>query len=205
MSDSTLREHFTAALNGISNPPLDGNNPHFKSKFATLKSILATVKGACSASGITYSQTIESDSNGMMLCSYINEGAETLRLSSIPIPEFSDPQKLGSYVTYLRRYVAMTDFCIVGDPDDDGNEAAGKTPNSQPAPPDDSENKRLHTIMKLRGLQEKASDLGFQSDYVELTASASFGKCVNDLDQDQLNSLGIKVKEAIDAVEKGEA
>lgn len=204
MIESTLREHFTVALNGINNPPLDGNNPHFKSKFATLKSILDTVKEACSKAGITYSQTIESGVKGMLLCSYINEGAETLRLSSIPIPEFSDPQKLGSYVTYLRRYVAMTDFCIVGDPDDDGNEAAGKVPDGDPQAPDDSENKRLRTIMKLRGLQERAEELGFQPDYVELTATASYGKCVNDLDQEQLNTIGIKVKEAIEAVERGE-
>lgn len=77
--------------------------------------------------------------------------------------------------------------------------------SAPPAPSSDAENKRLRTIMKLRGLQKKADELGFQSDFVEITATASYGKCVNDLDQEQLNSIGIKVKEAIEAVERGEA
>lgn len=203
MSESNLREHFTAALNRISNPPLDGNNPHFKSKFATLKSILATVKDACSEAGITYSQTIESGDKGMLLCSYINEGAETLRLSSIPIPEFPDPQKLGSYVTYIRRYVAMTDFCIVGDPDDDGNEAAGNGPKGD-MPPNEN-NDMLRAKVALQGLRERADKLGFQSDYVEVTSTESFGKEPGALTLDELRQLYSKVKNALDYFEGGDS
>lgn len=44
-----------------------------------------------------------------------------------PLAELTDPQKFGSYITYMRRYQLVCYFLIEGEIDDDANTASGLT------------------------------------------------------------------------------
>lgn len=73
-----------------------------------------------------------------------------------------------------------------------GDEAAGRDP-------------RLRgRLTRLRELGFKADELGFERDYIELASEASFGKPTSELTVEQLDELGKSVKQAIEAVERGE-
>lgn len=119
-----IQEAFCDALGSVQNPELDGTNPHFKSRFSTLKGVLSSVKSACDGAGIRYLQTVDVDDDGLLLSSQVLDGTDHIELSRASFPYLSDPQKLGSFITYMRRYVAMVDFGLVGDDDDDGNGAS---------------------------------------------------------------------------------
>lgn len=129
MSDKTIYDRFGDALQTVVNPPLDGTNPHFRSKFATLKAVLDTIKAACDEAGIHYQQRLVLTPEGYELHSRVFCGTDTIELSCFPI-KTGTPQATGSEITYARRYIACVDFNIVGDPDDDGN--AASKPSGQP-------------------------------------------------------------------------
>ena len=47
-------------------------------------------------------------------------------ISALKLPELNDPQKLGSAITYYRRYTLQSLLALQSE-DDDGNSASGKT------------------------------------------------------------------------------
>lgn len=100
------------------------DNPFFKSKYADLNALLSTVEGPLSAKGIMILQPIIGSSVATILID-VETGDEIVR-SEMEIPENKDPQKLGSSVTYLRRYTLQSLLAIQAE-DDDGNRAAKKT------------------------------------------------------------------------------
>lgn len=62
---------------------------------------------------------------------------------------------------------------------------------------------RKRTIARLGELSAKADQLGFPEDYVEVTAVATYGREVGQLEQPELNELGKAVAKAIADVESG--
>ena len=51
--------------------------------------------------------------------------------SSIDLPNITDPQKLGSCITYFRRYT-LKSLLAIAEGDDDGNLASQPTPVKKP-------------------------------------------------------------------------
>lgn len=107
----------------------DATNPFFKSKYATLGSVIAASRQALAKSGLAILQIptinehlvsvhtkIVHKSGQMLDC-----GAMTLSLGESD--RNSDAQLAGSITTYLRRYAWSTVLGIYADSDDDGNEA----------------------------------------------------------------------------------
>lgn len=109
----------------MQNPPLDGANPHFNSRFSTLKAVLEAVRGPLNGRGLFLNQTFE---DGCIKTVVWDAEGESAELCSIPLPLPGDPQKAGSAITYARRYSLLTAFGLVGDPDDDGNAASSDEP-----------------------------------------------------------------------------
>ena len=124
MSDQTLQQRFVAAWGEIENPELDGTNPHFKNKYATLKATLRVIREACKAHGIAYMQRLERQEEGYTLKSSVTDGADSMGLSEFPLDTPPNPQSFGSNLTYTKRQQAQADWCITGEEDDDGNAAA---------------------------------------------------------------------------------
>lgn len=108
----------------------DVNNPHFKSKYADLSEVINKVRPALSSCGITLIQTPGAEG----LTTTLHDNASGTEITGfLPYIGASDPQKLGSNLTYLRRYSLVTMLGLEDD-DDDGNKATAK-PAPAPAKP----------------------------------------------------------------------
>lgn len=118
-------------------PPIPKNafNPHFKSKYADLATIIEVVAEPLAAAGLVWYHTASDET---VSTTVYHPESDTRVTFTLPIPTVTDPQKLGSAVTYLRRYTVAGVLGVVADDDDDGNAASSRTeaPRSatKPAP-----------------------------------------------------------------------
>ena len=126
-----IRAKFVAAWAACENPELDSENPHYKNRYASLKSTLKAVREACNGQGIAYTQRLAhaTTDDGISfdrreLVSSVTDGAEEIELSRFPVECPPNPQSFGSNLTYPKRQQAQADWGITGEPDDDGEAAA---------------------------------------------------------------------------------
>jgi len=99
-------------------------NPHFKSSYANLNEVMEKVKPVLNEMGIVIIQTPEAD--GLRTTLFDTED-DTKIESFLPFVELGTAQKLGSNLTYNRRYSLVT-MLGLEDEDDDGNKASGVAP-----------------------------------------------------------------------------
>lgn len=115
---------FQADLPGIS---LDSENPHFRSKFASLSNITRVVFPKLAEQGLSFSVGSFIDNGILVIDAHLmHEGGES-RSMQVPTTE-TNPQKLGSFISYMRRYALASLTGVVADEDDDGN--AASTPSA---------------------------------------------------------------------------
>lgn len=100
-----------------------GENPHFKSSYATINEVLAKIKKPLNDMGILIMQLPEKD--GLKTILRDTEDQSEI-YCFMPYVEVTSAQKLGSNNTYNRRYSLVT-MLGLEDEDDDGNVASGKT------------------------------------------------------------------------------
>jgi uncharacterized protein (DUF3820 family) len=133
------RNPLVSLLGDMTNPPLDGNNPHFHSKFATLAGIITHIRPVLQKHCAAISQNVEAKDDTVGVNTQIIFPEHTFLFGPISMKHGGDAQKLGSVVTYLRRYGLLAALGIVGDDDDDGNGAsqapAQKAPQQRPVAP----------------------------------------------------------------------
>jgi hypothetical protein len=113
-------------LNAVSK---DGNNPHFRSKYATLQNIVESTRDTLRKHGLAVVQTFgETDGTYInLITTLLHESGEYISGTFTMRPSKADPQGLGSATTYARRYALSAVLGIVADEDDDGN--ASSQPN----------------------------------------------------------------------------
>ena len=106
----------------------NGTNPHFKSKYAELNDIISALAEPCNNYGVSYYQII----SGNEIITHItdNDSATEIKSNMPLIFTQQDMQKLGSAITYARRYSLQTMFNLRAE-DDDGNGAVSK--NNSPS------------------------------------------------------------------------
>ena len=106
----------------------NGENPHFKSKYATLDEVWETVRKAVNDAGIVVFCTIEPGGDGKArLTTHVAEieSGEEIACSFPIVAQATGPQAIGSAMTYARRYTLTALLEIVtGDGADDDGEAA---------------------------------------------------------------------------------
>lgn len=107
----------------------NGDNPFFKSKYLTLDHLLEVLLPVCNDMDILVYH-ITKDWN---VETHVTDGTDDI-VSSFPITNLTDPQKVGSIISYGRRYNLGQIFNIVTDVDDDGNKASvpDKTDGKEP-------------------------------------------------------------------------
>lgn len=112
----------------------DATNPHFRSQYATLASVIEALRGAA-ACGLSHSQTFDHNPDGQtILCTTVyHVGGGSIR-SFLPIAFQADWQKNGSAITYARRYALLAAFGLAPADDDDGANAAPAPVRSQQRP-----------------------------------------------------------------------
>lgn len=119
-----LATALTKAQAAMKNATLNKVNPHFKSKYADLAGIRDTVIPALTANGIAVVQTLDSTGEGhhFLLTRLLHTSGQWIE-SLCPIPNGGDMQKMGSAITYARRYSLSAICGISADEDDDANAA----------------------------------------------------------------------------------
>lgn len=114
----------------------DAANPFFRSTYADLQSVWDAIRGPLSANGIAVMQFPEEGEHGLSVYTLMShESGEWVASSLLVRPGYtdkegnfvplSDPQAMGSAITYARRY-ALQAVAGVAPMDDDGNAASGK-------------------------------------------------------------------------------
>ena len=111
------------------------SNPHFKSKYADLASVVDACMPSLNACGIAVIQPTTDDDSGRYVETILIHGAtgETLKCRVPLIVSKNDMQGYGSAVTYARRYGLMS-MAGIAPEDDDGN-AAAKSPPTEAITP----------------------------------------------------------------------
>lgn len=111
----------------------DAKNPHFRSSYATLETVIETAKPALQSVGIAFTQAPGCLVDGALEVTTMlihAESGEWMR-STLHVPlQKKDPQGVGSAITYACRYSLMA---TLGLPpvDDDGESAMDRKPQQQ--------------------------------------------------------------------------
>jgi len=102
------------------------NNPFFKSKYINLGSIVNAIKPVLHKNDCysTHKVNINGEGNPFLVTEIAyKDGTVLLSCASpLPVKDGNDPQKLGSAITYMRRY-NLTALLEIEEDDDDGNSA----------------------------------------------------------------------------------
>ncbi len=149
-----ISEALAKAQGQMKPAAFDASNPHFRSRYATLASIMEACRPALSAAGIAVMQgtSIEPESLRVLVTTLLTHSSgewikETLSIK----PAKDDAQSIGSAVSYARRYCLSALVGIVADDDDDGNAAVGRPSDKQ------SEKSKVVQIRKESGKVQEAS------------------------------------------------
>lgn len=113
----------------------DSNNPHFKSKYADLSSVVMAIKPALAANGLWFRQVNHMADGGVCVETFIcHASGQEISCGLLFVPATKqDAQGYGSALTYARRYSLSAAFGVCPE-DDDGN-AASAAPRTAPAKP----------------------------------------------------------------------
>jgi len=104
----------------------DGSNPHFKSSYVTLDSILAGPVKVFNQHGIAIMQLPSLADNRISVRTVLAHANGANIQSDLSLPcDLNNPHKVGSTLTYLKRFSLTSILGIPGEEDDDGNAAAG--------------------------------------------------------------------------------
>ena len=101
----------------------DAKNPFYKSKYFDINSLIKQLQPLLNKHRLLLLQPIEED---MVVSKLICVDGTGGVISGLKLPEITDPQKLGSCITYYRRYTLGSLLGLQAE-DDDGNAASGKT------------------------------------------------------------------------------
>jgi hypothetical protein len=164
----------------------DKQNPYFKSSYADLSSIWDACRSALSENGLAVVQSVQVSEGKMELLTTLAHSSGQWMKSQMPILTVkSDPQSIGSALTYYRRYALAA---IVGvaasEEDDDGNSASGR----------DDRNGKGHSpktepIQKPKIKQEQALELEEILDECDPTYKSKVMKSIGDMGFENLKDI----------------
>jgi len=135
---SQVNELFAALAKAqaeMQNANVDADNPFFKSKYATLSAIVKSSRPALAKHGLSITQPITTDETGQYLTTLLGHLSGQWIESRMKLtPQKTDPQSLGSYITYCRKYaiLAICGIAVSDKADDDGEEAMVEEQRKQP-------------------------------------------------------------------------
>lgn len=171
---------FVAAQKATEAVKKASSNPAFRSKYADLAGVVEAVVPALNNAGVGVLQFPEFDGEMVTVTTtLLHEGGSAVSATLALRPSKSDPQGVGSAITYARRYslLAMTG---AAPEDDDGNAASG--PREQPKP----EAKRVEP--KPPTLAERAEALALR-----------LNEAKSDTERQKVWDLGAKLCAELDA------
>ena len=125
----SLHQKVYKAKLAIGKVTKNANNPHFKKSYADLNAIIEAVEPILLENGLLLLQPI----HGNSVCTQIIDVESGNMIEScMDLPIGLDPQKMGSAITYYRRYTLQSILSLQA-VDDDGN-MASEPVKEQPKP-----------------------------------------------------------------------
>ncbi len=96
-------------------------NPHFKSRYADLSSVIESIRKPLTDNGLAFTQTVhfEVENTLYLWTTLLHTSGQWLR-AEYPLPTNATPQQLGSALTYARRYSLSAITGTAADDDLDG-------------------------------------------------------------------------------------
>lgn len=207
---TTLAAALVKAQSMLTGAKRDAKNPHFRSTYATLETVIETAKPALQESGVAFIQAPGALIDGALEVTTMLVHGDTGQWirSTLHVPlQKHDPQGVGSAITYACRYSLMA---MLGLPptDDDGEAAMARgdeKPLNLPKPKSSAELKRNGDWDRLKS--DLDSDLAdchslfaldkLRKDYRERAKAAEWPKA-------WLESLANEFANAEDAIKKTE-
>ena len=122
MNELNFYEKLAAVKAEVGRISKDSSNPFFKSKYFDVNSLLLHVEPIIQKHGLILLQPIQDN----LVKSIIFDTNGFSIESGIVLPELNDPQKLGSAITYYRRYTLQSLLALQAE-DDDANLASNKS------------------------------------------------------------------------------
>lgn len=110
----------------------DKQNPFYKSKYADLASVVDISRGPLTDNGLCVTQPPIKGEFGETLRTILGHSSGQWLASEIVLkPTKTDPQALGSYITFMRRYAYASIVGVVTKEDDDGEAAMDRVTEAQ--------------------------------------------------------------------------
>jgi hypothetical protein len=133
-----IAEAFVNAGKAVETMSKDADNPHFKSKFASINAAYAVVKPALADQDCSVSHAVSTVAGSVAVSTRVTHtSGQWVRTPGLLMPVAQpDPQKVGSAITYGKRYDLVAMFALET-ADDDGNLASGKAEQETATAPDD--------------------------------------------------------------------
>ncbi len=129
-----IAEALSKALPNIEAATKDKENPHFRSKYADLSSIMDVCKAPLAEAGIIVMQPPASNGDKVSVSTVLMHSSGQWMACNLEMqPVKGDPQGYGSAITYARRY-SLSSMLSIPQEDDDGN-AASRSPAPKASTP----------------------------------------------------------------------
>ena len=122
MKQTSINEKLFNLQQEIGTISKDANNPFYKSKYFDVNSLINQLQPLLKKHRLLLLQPIEEDLVYSKIICIDGSGGV---ISALKLPELNDPQKLGSAITYYRRYT-LASLLGLQAVDDDGNLSSGK-------------------------------------------------------------------------------
>ena len=125
--EKTLHEKLYNLQSEVGAISKDSTNPFFKSKYFDINGLLNHIQPLLKKNRLLLIQPIE---DGKVKSVIRDVDSNESFSSEMVLPEISDPQKMGSAITYFRRYTLQSLLALQAE-DDDGNSASRQTNQKQ--------------------------------------------------------------------------
>ena len=112
----------------VKNAGKNAVNPHWKNKYADLSAVIEAVKEPLTEQGLFVSQFPSGDQSLTTIVGHVS-GQWMKATMQMKAKDPSNPQNVGSCITYARRY-ALAACLGIAQEDDDGNSASNTDPRS---------------------------------------------------------------------------
>lgn len=159
----------------------DAKNPFFKSSYADLSSVIAAIKEPLAKHGLSVVQLTGIGVSGhATLYTQISHTSGQWMRGEIPLnaKDPLDPQKMGSVITYFRRYALQAALCVSAE-DDDGDSASApkqQKPSAQAATPplQTKENHDPISEQQRKAIYAISKDLGYGDEIMKALMKERF-------------------------------
>lgn len=147
MKENNINQKLFNLQQEIGTISKDASNPFYKSKYFDINSLINQLNPLLKKHRLLLLQPIEEDCVYSKIICIDGTGGV---ISALKLPEINDPQKLGSAITYYRRYT-LASLLGLQAVDDDANVASGVATQKPYLKEGSPEYSKVYNFMKQNG------------------------------------------------------